>query len=685
MLSIAGRSHRSHPAEPMRLQAFSALIATAVVVALGAPLPALAQPAPTELALALRSINRQLDFARARLAEADDVTGTGPVERLTRAEVAAYTDDHPRAAMLLIDLVSRPGFADHPAHPEAMSLLGESLWAIGLHRAAVEALREALASPRQIPSAYRRRLAQYLARAGAGEPLDRVREYWQRAQAIAPPAEPSDAELSLAYHYGRALFRGGALDEAAAVFEGIPVDGPDGLRARYFRGVVALKQGETLVAAEAFEAARAAWAARAAVELEAPAPSGVIEAGEIEAAGPAREVTTRDDAPEAALADALTADDPRRDLRRMGAVIHLALARMAAAEGDDARAWQLYREVSRGDPDHAQALAEGTFVLFRLGEYAWCVRLIDQLLAGRGDDLSAAQLALWRAQLLARDAQYDAARASYEALEASMKRRRDELEGQLAGDQRLFPAAALAWSAPEDARQARQLEAELVWQEETLAEAESAASALVRLAQAGGAGGAGGALPTVRDGEALAARLEARLAGVEAQIAGLAGADSADAAELSASAARLRGRLAKFRAALGRHDAVFQARLARVVEAELPEVARLQAALAAETAIVAALAADLRGIARVNLDAFAAEALFGQVDLAWWRKEEISARMRAVSAARDAALRALDEAGAGEGAGDAAGEPASDAANPASDAATEDPKPDRQTSPAPGG
>jgi hypothetical protein len=401
-----------------------------------------------------------------------------------------------------------------------------------------------------------------------------------------------------------------------------------------FGGVVALKQGETLVAAEAFEAARAAWAERAAAELEAPLPLG-----EIEATGPAREVTTRDDAAEAALADALTADDPRRELRRMGAVIHLALARMAAAEGDDARAWQLYREVSRGDPDHAQALAEGTFVLFRLGEYAWCVRLIDQLLAGRGDDLSAAQLALWRAQLLARDAQYDAARTSYEALEASMKRRRDELEGQLAGDQRLFPAAALAWSAPEDARQARQLEAELVWQEETLAEAESAASALVRLAQAGGA------LPTVRDGEALADRLEARLAAVEAQIAGLAGAEAADAAELSASAARLRGRLAKFRAALGRHDAVFQARLARVVEAELPEVARLQAALAAETALVAALAADLRGIARVNLDAFAAEALFGQVDQAWWRKEEISARMRAVSAARDAALRALDEAG----------------------------------------
>lgn len=622
----------------------------ALAISLAAPaaaappeLPAATAPSTAELVDALRGINRQLDFARGRLAEALDATGTGPVERLTRAEVAAYTGDHPRAAMLLLDLVARPGFADHPAHPEAMSLLGESLWAIGLRRSAVEALREALESPRQSPAAWRRRFALYLARAGEGEPIERVEAWWQRAQAIPAPAEPTADELSMPYNHGRALFRSGALDEAAAAFAAIPVDGPDGLRARYFLGVVALKQGKTLDAAEALEEARAAWAARATVELDAPPP---IEAPA--AAGPAREVTTLDLDPTAAQAEAASVDDPRRALRRMGAVIHLALARMAAADGDDARAWRYYREVSRGDPDFAEALAEGTFVLFRLGEYAWCVRLIDQLLAGRGDDLSAAQLALWQAQLLARDAQYDAARDRYRALEAAMARRRSELDGQLAGDRRLFPAAALAWSAPEDARRARQIEAELVWQEEALAEAEVAAGALSRLAASGGL------LPTVRDGEALAARLGARLDAVSAQIAGL---PAEEAVMLSASAERLRGRLARFRAALGQYGEVFRARLARVVEAELPEGARLRQALAAETALVESLAADLRGAAQANLDAFAGEALFGQVDLAWWRKEEISRRMREIAAERAAALRALEgEAGAGEARDGAAGE-----------------------------
>lgn len=621
---------------PRRAPILALALSLAAPAAGAQPTPAVtAAPSAAELVDALRGINRQLDFARGRLAEALDATGTGPVERLTRAEVAAYTGDHPRAAMLLLDLVARPGFTEHPAHPEAMSLLGESLWAIGLRRAAVEALREALESPKQSPAAWRRRFALYLARAGEGEPIERVQAWWQRAQAIPAPAEPSADELSMPYHHGRALFRSGALDDAAAAFAAIPVDGPDGLRARYFLGVVALKRGETLEAAKAFEEARDAWAARAAVELD---PPPAIEPPP--AAGPARDVTTLELDPAAAQAEAASVEDPRRALRRMGAVIHLALARMAAADGDDARAWRHYREVPRGDPDFAEALAEGTFVLFRLGEYAWCVRLIDQLLAGRGDDLSAAQLALWQAQLLARDGQYDAARERYRALEAAMARRRGELDGQLAGDRRLFPAAALAWSAPEDARRARQLEAELVWQEEALAEAENAAGALSRLAASGEA------LPTVRDGEALAARLGARLDEVARQIAALPGDE---AATLSASAERLRGRIARFRAALGQYGETFRGRLAQVVAAELPEVARLRQALAAETALVEALAVDLRGAAQANLDAFAGEALFGQVDLAWWRKEEISRRMREAAAAREAALRALEgEAAEGE-------------------------------------
>lgn len=629
----------------MRRTALTALLCLAPATTPAQPAPGPASPAAAAasdraaLVDALRGINRQLDFARDRLADAIDVTGTGPVERLTRAQIAAYAGDHPRAAMLLLDLTARPGFAEHPAHPEAMTTLGESLWAIGLRAAAVDALRDALESPRQSMTAWRRRFAAYLARAGervgTDEPIERMRAWWQRAATLPPPDAPTPDEASLSYNYGRALFRAGAVDDARAVFEGIPLDGLDGLRARYFVGVIALTRGETLAAREAFEAARAAWQALAAIDLPDPPLPDAVLADDVAPTGPAREARVIDEEAatrQAALEEA-SADDPRRALRRVGAVIHLALARMAAADGDDAAAWPLYRQVPKGDPDHAQALAEATFVLFRQGEYAWCVRLIDQLLAGRGDDLSAAQLALWQAQLQARDADYEGARESYQRLEAAMKRRREALEADLQRDRRLFPASALAWTAPEDARRARRLEAEIVWQQEALAQAENAAGALERLAHAGEA------LPTIRDGEALYTRSLTRLTEVEQQIAAL---PPADAAELGESAQRLRGRLERFRASLTRYGEVFRARLARVVEVEMPEVARLRQALDAETAAAEGLAAELRDAARRNLDAFAAEALFGQVDLAWWRKEEISTRLREAAQEREAALDAIE-------------------------------------------
>ncbi|MEZ4430820.1 MAG: hypothetical protein R3F65_00290 [bacterium] len=634
---VAASAQQAPPAAQPAAPALDAASPAPSNVELRMDAPSTAAPSTADRAAlvdALRGLNRQLDFSRDRLAEALDVTGTGPVERLTRAQLAAYAGDHPRAAMLLLDLTARPGFAEHPAHPEAMSLLGESLWALGLRAAAVDALREALESPRQSMAAWRRRFATYLARAGerpSDEPIERMRAWWQRAVTLPAPDEPTPDEASLSYNYGRALFRAGAIDDARAVFDAIPVDDLDGLRARYFVGVIALTRGETLAAREAFEAAQNAWQALAAIELpEPPLP-------EVAPTGPAREarVIDEDAATRQAATEDATADDPRRALRRVGAVIHLALARMAAADGDDAAAWQLYREVPKGDPDHAQALAEATFVLFRQGEYAWCVRLIDQLLAGRGDDLSAAQLALWQAQLQARDADYEGARESYQRLEGAMKRRREALEGALQSDRRLFPSAALAWTAPEDARRARRLEAEIVWQQEALAEAENAAGALERLARAGDV------LPTVRDGEALHARLSAQVAQIEPQVAALA---PADAAELGASLTRLRGRLERFRGALARYDQAFRGRLARVVEVEMPEVARLRQALDAETAAAEGLAAELRDAARRNLDAFAAEALFGQVDLAWWRKEEISRRMREAAEKREAAVQALEVA-----------------------------------------
>ncbi len=633
-------------------------LALLALLALLAP-PAIAHtldgPPITALADELRGINQQLQYAKGRLDQALSVEGDAPLEVLSRAQVAHFEGDHPTAAARLLDLVSRPGFRDHPAYPEALAWLGESLWALGLEQAAVDALRESLDSPRQGSTAWRRNFVRYLARARDREPLDRLRAYWQRYLGL-PPAAEDDTDLGeLTYNYGRALFRGGALDEAEAAFRAVPADAADALRAAYFVGVVALKRGEILDAQAAFEAAREAWQTRAAEVLE-PRPTPLDK---IPTEGPRRayaRITAEGDlaAPDredeaAAAAEALDPEDETRHVRRMGALIHLALARLAAARGEDAEAWRHYRRVPPGDPDHAQALNEATFVLFRMGEYDWCVRLVDQLLAARGDDLSAAQLGLWRAQLLARAARYEDARQSYAELERAMKRRLEQLDGELQADQRLFPSAALAWTAPEDARRARRLEAELVLQEEALDEARELATALAELALSAEA------LPVVKNGRALHGRLVERLAHARTHLAGpevRAGtggaADAVDPGTLARSAQRLEGRLANFARYLETYAATYRARLQQVIDAEQPGLERLTAALAAEQAAARTLAGELRLAARANIDLYAAEAMFGEVDLAWWRKEELSTRIKAESARRDAARAAMEADGADE-------------------------------------
>ena len=634
----------------MALRIRTALLSLAL---LAPPAAAHSLDGPPAAAVAdeLRGINQQLQYARGRLDQALSIEGDAPLEVLNRAQVSHFEGDHPAAAARLLDLVARPGFRAHPAYPEALAWLGESLWALGLEAAAIEALRESLDSPRQGSATWRRNFERYLARARDREPLDRLRAYWQRYMGL--PATDADADLGeLTYHYARALFRGGALDEAEAAFRVVPLDAADALRAAYFVGVVALKKGEILKAQAAFEAAREAWQTRAAEVLKPIATP--LDA--IPAEGPARayarvtadgELAPPDGEDEAAAAaEALDPEDETRHVRRMGAVIHLALARLAAARGDDAEAWKWYRRVPPGDPDHAQALSEATFVLFRMGEYDWCVRLVDQLLAARGDDLSAAQLGLWRAQLLARAARYEDARQSYAELERAMQRRLEQLDADLQSDQRLFPAAALAWTAPEDARRARRLEAELVLQEEALNDARALAAALAELALSAEA------LPVVKNGRALHGRLVERLEHTRTHLASpevqastravSATGAPIDPGTLDTSARRLSARLAGFERYLETYAATYRARLQQVIDAEQPGLERLTAALASEQAAARALAEELRLAARSNIDRYAAESMFGEVDLAWWRKEEISTRIKAEADRRDAARAEME-------------------------------------------
>ncbi|MEZ4474549.1 MAG: hypothetical protein R3F60_27940 [bacterium] len=601
-------------------------------------------PSRVQLIEELRGMNASLRQAQARLDTSLAVDAAEVVKVLNDAQVAFLAEDHPRAALQLMGLVARPAFKEHLAYPEALEYLAESLEALGLHASARTYLRQAVDHPRQLPTVWRRRLARLLELSGRSLTLPELRALWGRFRRELDEDDGlAQADTAVFYQYAKALVSHDVLDEAADLFAQVPEGDPWHLQAVYFQGIIQLKRGQLVKAQAAFEEALAAW------ERSRPAPPERPWLDDLDDDGAAREVVTIP----------LTEDErlpPPEVARhaRIGAAIHLSLARLAAARNDDARAWNHYRRVPRGDPEFAAALAEATFILFRREEYTWCARLVDQLLAGRGDDLSAAQLQLWKGQLLARGAVYDQAVDAYQLLEASLADREAMVEAGAQDERRIFSEPVLAWTEPDDAARARRLEADLVAQEEALTEAQEIAELLAGLV------GSDALLPAVAGGRAVLEDLEARmthfgqhleLAGRVAHVEGDADlhgggppATREDVARIGDSRKTLQERMARFEEQLDAFEGTYRERIGAVLAKEVPVLAKLQGELGQQVAQARSLKGELADAARQNVEQYAAEARFGQVDIAWWQKEEISRRIKLAVSEQEEALKAVDGA-----------------------------------------
>ncbi len=618
-------------------------------------------PSRDELVDELRGINQQLRNAQLRLGDDQVLDRSSAAREISRAQIAFFEEDYPLTAVRLFRLVSRPGIERHPGYPEALSWLGESLWAMGLKRSAVQNLREALSQPRQSSSAYRRMLARYLSVAGDVESLDDVRTFWRRYQALRGNSKLEVADRDARYHYAKALFRGGALAESDALFGAVDEDDPHYLKARYFVGVIRLARDDIKGAREAFNASLEAYNRTVRPTLYDATKERDYLPDDYDHSGPLLERVKLE-----LDEDELLPDEKTRENQRLGAVIHLALARLAAYEDNDQLAWHHYRQVPRGSADFAEALSEASFVVYRIGgklsgainidtdgdhfpdaseremAYRWSARLIDQLLSGRGDDISGAQLELWKAQLFAKATNYERARVTYRRLDEALKRRGEEFEAQIAQEKkRLFPQAVLAWTAPDDANRARMLEAELVTQREALAETVELVEVLETLLKSSDL------LPAIVSARALKAKLIERLTIFDRRLkmAGEAAyahqqspdeqglhnggppASVADVQRLQVSARRLYGRLEGFGRDLDVYERRFRTRLRNTLKAEAPQVRRLASTFKRELKSADRLGVAMRNSARTNLENTAAEAFFGQVDIAFWRKEEISQRI----------------------------------------------------------
>lgn len=566
----------------------------------------------------LAGMSRELADARALFDDKVAMRADSALEMLNRAQVAFFEEDYPLAVARLLELTARPDFQRSPGYGEALTWLGEAMWQLGFRAAAAAELRRALVQP-ALPSAYRHTFSRYLALAGPDEPLEALRNAWQRYQSGRPDTalEPEDREVR--YRYAKALFRGGALAEADALFAAIAQGDPYALHALYFQGVIQVSRDELKDARVTFETALEAWTAsrpKAVVEAEAARAEDPPDWWDVEAGGgpelAVEEVAPVD--PESVLDEALQGH------ARMGQVIQLALARLDASTNRLDTAVAHYRAVPPGSPDHAAATQELIWALYRRGEYARGARLIDQLLAGRGEDRTAAELSIWKAHLLALSADYEGSEANYRQLETALDRRRDELEADLSRDTRVFPEAVLAWTDAGTTSIARGIEADIVEQEESLLEAREIVTLLRTVS------GTTELLPGVRAGKAVHTRLGLRLEAFRARLGGTPPGPLPAPERVAAmveSANRLGERLARFSTSLDEAEGRWRVRIREVLAEEIPNLDTLERRLGDQTALARRLGMAMAVGARQRLDDYAADAHFRQIDLAWWRVDEM--------------------------------------------------------------
>ncbi|HEX5660060.1 MAG TPA: tetratricopeptide repeat protein [Polyangiales bacterium] len=190
-------------------------------------------------------------------------------ERLTDGELFYRLKDYPRASIILTDIVDN--YPQHRAYPDALYLLGESLYAAKDYLGARTRLRQLIS--RADEPAFRPYAAKSLGRlieiAIHTRDFDGVEGYFVALQKL-PPAEVESATsyYRAKYLYNKAVptddvTRGGTelktqalqasgLDEARKAFELVQQNSPFYPQARYFVGTILVLQRQFPQAIEAF-------------------------------------------------------------------------------------------------------------------------------------------------------------------------------------------------------------------------------------------------------------------------------------------------------------------------------------------------------------------------------------------------------------------------------------------------
>jgi tetratricopeptide (TPR) repeat protein len=336
-------------------------------------------------------VSRSLGGVQAAIEQARSEHHT-PERRLANGELLFLLKDYTRAELVLSEVIEE--FPNTPSYPDALWLRGDAYYATHDYLAArrdFRALVDRGAEPR-----FQTYLGKALARL-----VDVALRLDDPPQSLEPliekfnqvPANQVDAALF--YARGKAEFRLGAWNDAAAAFSQVAVGTALTHQARYFQGLVAMR------------VARASAAAN-------PSNKGVNYKPAIEAFR--------------AVAD-LAPDSPEHrhviDLAWMG------VARLFYEMEQYAQASEAYAKVGRDSPEFDTMLYELAWVYVRLGDADRAERALEVLMVSNPNSEYISDATLLRADLLLRAGAFDRALKFYEAIRSEYDPMRGKVEAFL--------------------------------------------------------------------------------------------------------------------------------------------------------------------------------------------------------------------------------------------------------------
>ncbi len=167
--------------------------------------------------------------------------------RLSDGQLFFLTQDYDRAAMVLLDVVEDPRSRSHVAYRDALYYLSESLYRLRNYNAAATYFE--LVATQDTPARQQEAIGRLLEIALVTENVRRAQSYLARATKLLTRAP----DPRLLYAVGKYHYRTNELNQAEATFRRIPNDHTVSPRARYFLGVVEVKQKKYAGALKTFQ------------------------------------------------------------------------------------------------------------------------------------------------------------------------------------------------------------------------------------------------------------------------------------------------------------------------------------------------------------------------------------------------------------------------------------------------